>query len=332
MKKTLILTIILTTIWSCKSDHKFPEVKNLSEYKETEILPTLENNISKDKNSVYCATLLFAWEEIRKSIKTPFEIDSQFTDLILFDKSKSNANVLEPEEYTANAKIENEQISLTAEFKKSLPFEFELTDFDDKLVFNGSKVESFGVICNDEDSYENIEVLYYKNDNDFVLKLLLRDREHEIILYKSDMKFETMTEIISEINRNIEKGKSEVNIDTLQWRYYLCDKDEVIIPKLRFNIEANFPKLENNSFKSGDQPYIIKTAQQTTAFLLDEKGAEIKSTSFFIVAKSAQMTFDASRPKKLVFDKPFFLMCKRTDNVNPYFALSINNTELMIKK
>ena len=330
MKKILLLTIILTTIWSCQSDRKFPEVTNLLEYKKTEFLPTLDNNISKDKNSVYCATLLFAWEKLRKSIKTSFEIDSQFTDLILFDKSKSN--VLETEEYTANTKIEDEQISITAEFKKSLPFEFELKDFDDKLVFNGSKVESFGVICNEEDSYENMEVLYYKNDNDFVLKLFLRDREHEIILYKSDMKFETMTGIISEINRNIEKGKSEVYIDSLQWRYYLCDKDEVIIPKLRFNIEANFPKLENNSFKSGDQPYIIKTAQQTTAFLLDEKGAEIKSNSFFIVAKSAQITFDASKPKKLVFDKPFFLMCKRIDNVNPYFALLINNTELMIKK
>jgi len=333
MKKTLILTIILTTIWSCQSDRKFPELKNLSDYKETEFLPTLENTISKDKNSVYCATLLFAWEEIRKSIKTPLEIDKMYPNLILFNSSKSHVNTLESSEYETSAKIENEKISLSAEFEKSLPFVKELTSFTDKLLFNQTKVASFGIICNEDETYENIEILYYKNDDEFVLKLSLRNTENEIILYKSKMKFQLMSEIISEINKNIIVGKNEVNNDAYNWKYNLCDKDEVIVPKLSFNIETNFSNLENNSFNSGGQLFNIETVKQRTAFLLDEKGAEIKSKSFFeAVAVDEPMTYEAPRPKKLIFDKPFFLMIRKTDNINPYLALLIKNTELMMKK
>ena len=60
---TIILTLILTTLFSCKNDREFndrefndrefQEVKKLSEYKNTQFIPTLEHKISNDKNSVY---------------------------------------------------------------------------------------------------------------------------------------------------------------------------------------------------------------------------------------------------------------------------------------
>ena len=42
----IIFTLILTTLFSCKNDRKFPEVKKLSEYKNTQFIPTLEHKIS----------------------------------------------------------------------------------------------------------------------------------------------------------------------------------------------------------------------------------------------------------------------------------------------
>ncbi len=38
------------------------------------------------------------------------------------------------------------------------------------------------------------------------------------------------------------------------------------------------------------------------------------------------------KPKKMVFDKPFLILLKRTDAKNPYFGLWTMNTELMIRE
>gem|GEM_PF-6798589 len=48
----LTLTLILTMIFSCESDRKFPEVKSLSEYKQTSFLPTLEHELPGNKFSL----------------------------------------------------------------------------------------------------------------------------------------------------------------------------------------------------------------------------------------------------------------------------------------
>jgi hypothetical protein len=105
---------------------KFPKVRNLSDFKKTVFLPTLEHPLSKEVNSVYCVTLLYAWDEIRNKIKTPLEIDDSLSDLNLLHNSTSFNNVLEQDEYTVTGSVEGAQIKARAEFRKSLPFETNL--------------------------------------------------------------------------------------------------------------------------------------------------------------------------------------------------------------
>ena len=165
---TLLLAIILTTSFSCKNDRKcsemkktselqktkFPlhyednkklKMKNLSEFNETEFIPTLEHEINSKKNSVYCATLLYAWDEIRKIISDSFEISQQYADLTLLNNSKSFVDVLKSNEYFATVRIDKELIIARAEFGKSLPFEITLQNFKNRLTFCKDKVASFGV-------------------------------------------------------------------------------------------------------------------------------------------------------------------------------------------
>ena len=136
MKKqtVFILILMLTTLYSCKNDRKFPEVKNLSEFKNTQFIPTLEHEISNDINSVYCATLLFAWDEIKRQINSPLIISEEFFDLKLLNQSTSYINVLNTDEYSASGLVEGELISAKAEFKKSLPFESKLQSFKNQLI------------------------------------------------------------------------------------------------------------------------------------------------------------------------------------------------------
>lgn len=330
----IILTLILTTLFSCKNDRKFPEVKKLSEYKNTQFIPTLEHKISNDKNSVYCATLLFAWDEIRKQINSPLTISDEYFDLKLLNKSTSFENVLKSNEYEVSGEVDGELITARAEFNKSLPFELKLQSFKNKLIFDGQKVSSFGVYG--YDSYEQlkiVKIIYYKNDNHFIIKLLPKDKEHEIILFMSEQSFNTIAEMTTEIEKLTEIGMTEIKNEKINWKYFYNEEDIVVIPKFNFNIETNYSTLEGNKFNANKQEFQIERAWQRTAFVLDESGAEIESEAEIEVALEAkEEEYEKPKPKKMIFDKPFLILLKRTDSKNPYFGLWTENTELMTKE
>lgn len=332
--KYFLYIIILTSLFSCKSDKKFTEVKKLSDYKNTQFIPTLENTISNDKNSIYCATLLFAWDEIRKEINSPLTISSEYRELNLLNSSKSFLDVLKNNEYESSIEIDENLIIAKAEFSKSLPFEFKLQSYTNKLVFDNQKVASFGINgYNDYEKLKAIKIIYYKNDNNFIIKLLPKEREHEIILFKTSQSFNSIAEMTSEIKKLTEIGMSEIKNDKINWKYYINEDDKIIIPKINFNIETNYKSLEGNNFNAETQNYIVEKAWQRTALILNESGAEIESDAEIEVAAVEEIIeIEKRQPKKLIFDKPFLILLKRTDAKNPYFGLWTTNTELMIKE
>jgi hypothetical protein len=222
-----------------------------------------------------------------------------------------------------------------AEFNKSLPFDEKLESYDNKLTFDGKKVASFGISGNDDRAQKAVNVLYYNNDSDFIISLLLKDANHEMILYKTDKHFKTLSEALEDINKKIKVGNAEKQTEELSWKYTIRDKDEIIIPKLRFNIETNYSTLEGNKFQSQSRPYEIQEIKQETAFILDEKGAEIKSEAsaeVYVLSNEKIKEEPKRQPKKMIFDKPFFLICKKANSSNPYLGIRIANTELMTKE
>ncbi|WP_375562693.1 hypothetical protein ACE193_09205 [Bernardetia sp. OM2101] len=354
MKSNLILFFfIFLFFFSCKNEdvetesqskevkRDFPKVKKLSEYPKTEFLPTLENKISKDKNAVYCVTLLYAWDEVRKAIKTPLQIQSteNSKDLILLNNSTSFKNVLNDDEYISFGGIKKAdeeflfgRIIARAEFNKSLPFELDLNSFDNELIFKGIKVASFGTFGGGKDTYKTIKILYYKNDNEFVIKLLPKDKQHEILLFKTKKQFKNFAQMNNELEKKKSLGKKERKQESKSWKYYLQDEDEVIIPKFNFNIETNYSNIEGNTITSSNKDYLIELVYQRTAFIFDEKGAKLESEAEIMVAIEDLMEEEKPKPKKMRFDKPFFVLLKKVEATNPYFVLFANNTELMVKE
>ena len=332
-QNAIILTLILTIVYCCKNDRKFPEVKKLSDYKNTQFIPTLEHKISNDKNSVYCATLLFAWDEIRKEINSPLTISDEYFDLKQLNKSTSFENVLKSNEYAVEVAVDGNLIRANAEFNKSLPFELKLQTFKNKLTFDGQKVSSFGVYG--YDSYEQlkiVKIIYFKNDNNFIIKLLPKDKEHEIILFKTDQNFNSIAEMTTEIEKLTEIGKIEKKNEKINWKYFYSEEDIVVIPKFNFNIETNYSKIEGSYFNAGKRNFQVERAWQRTAFILDEMGAEIESEAEVEVTEEFEADYEKPKPKKMIFDKPFLILLKRTESKNPYFGLWATNTELMIKE
>src|SRR5690606_10258402 len=89
MLKKVFLFGLITIVLGCEKERKFPEVKDLSQYPKTEFITTLETKINTNKNSVYCVTMLYAWNEVKNIVNAPFKIDSNFNHLALLNNSTS---------------------------------------------------------------------------------------------------------------------------------------------------------------------------------------------------------------------------------------------------
>jgi hypothetical protein len=329
----LLIIVFLCTLLGCTPvDDKFPQVRMASEFDRTDFVPTLEHKVSASTSSIYCSSFLLAWDELKTEIDAPLQTDSSNTDLLLVDASTSHVNTLKNDEYSADVRIAGDIIIAEAEFKKSLPFDISLNSFDNELVFNNESVKAFGVFGYGKEAYKVIRILYYHDDNNFTIKLIPKDPEHEIILHMTQNPFSTMADLVVDIEQRIKMGNAESRTNRLNWRYNLEEDDEVVIPKISFNIEKNYSTLEGKSFTASGGSYKIETASQRTAFILNEKGAEIESEAGVVAAAdSVAGEVEMPKPKKMRFDKPFFLVLRRVDSANPYFAMWVANTELMVK-
>ena len=328
-----LLVILILISFSCdKSASNFPDKVELSSLKESEFIPTLEHTLPRTKNNIYSAALLLAWNEIRKEIKRPINIDPEYIDLVKINKSDSFRNALLENDYKASGSIHDNFINLKAEFNKSLPFRRSLTSYPDRLTFNKEKVYSFGKVRGGDEAQEVITILYYKNDEKFILKLNPKDSEHEIILSKSTKKLETFANHLDHIEKQIPKGQIEKGKKKTEWKYLLSGFDEVLIPKFSFNIEHNYPSLTGSKIRANGEVLEIETVSQRIAFILDEKGAQIESEAEIDLTTEEEELEEKPRPKKMHFNKPFCIILKRKNSDKPYFAMWVSNSELMQKK
>ena len=310
------------------------EEENLSEYERTQFVSTLESPICSDTNAVYCATLLFAWDEVRKIVGTPLSIPDKYHDLKLLNASTSFRDVLKLGEYEAVGEVKGDYIFTRASFEKKLPFDYKLQKYEHKLKFDGQKVAAFGVEGDDnEDMKQIVEILYYKNDKNFIIKLKPTDKEHEIVLFKTEKKFRTMAEMTAATDSLILLGKKERAVANKKWKYQFLDDDVVMAPDIDFDISTTFDKLVGNLFEANTKTYKILKAWQRTAFKLDEAGAEVKSEAEVVCVLGIEQEEETKpTPKKMIFDKPFFVMLRRADATNPYFCLYVANPELLVKE
>ena len=97
---------------------------------------------------------------------------------------------------------------------------------------------------------------------------------------------------------------------------------------------AGFYELTSGAIASGEntrslgianfQQETMKLAQEAMdRFRLDERGAVLKSEAYHgpVASKGG--------PRQFIFDKPFLILLEREDAAQPYFALWVDNAELL---
>ena len=117
---------------------------------------------------------------------------------------------------------------------------------------------------------------------------------------------------------------------TNRWKYHFKENDRVRIPIIEFNIETKFSEIENSNFSTKNRSFLVETAYQRTAFILNEKGAEVESEAEYAVEEA--ISREVIKPKKMFFNKDYLIFIKRKDSQYPYFAMFVSNSELMNKK
>jgi hypothetical protein len=331
-----ILNFLLLT--SCKNSTKnkwseFPEVINISKLQQTQFAPTLESPIDRNKNVVYAPALLYAWDEVRQKLDGSIKLaDSNSREFKLFNQSTSYKNSLTKDEYSAEAEIISNEIIARAFFNKTLPFPAKLQKIDDGLVFNKAKVAAFGMQSFDEEAVKFTQILYYKEDDHFVLRLIPKDVQHEILLVKGIGNVTTLSEAVKKTNEIIGVGMREKSDPKISWKYSLNEIDIFSIPAIKFNIENDYRDIEGQVFKTDKGNYFVETAYQRTGFILNENGAIAESHALIATTDSAETEPIKIEPKRMIFNKPFFVIVKRRESKNPYFVMYVQNNELLTKQ
>lgn len=188
---------------------------------------------------------------------------------------------------------------------------------DDTFDNSEERVKYFGIgVSTSKDSSKNVEVLFYNSNEDFAIKLKTKENE-EIILYKTsgiDKSFE-------ENYNDIQEFESKYNGEKV-----LQKTDILKIPYIMVNGEINYDELCGRIIKGTDT--YISQALQTIEFNLNNIGGNVKSEAVITGTYGATQ----ETRKEFILNTDFILYLKEKSKDKPYFALKVNNTDVLLKE
>ena len=237
--------------------------------------------------------------KIQNGIKQKFNEDSNLIDRI--DWNDSNGYVL--------------YAMLKKEFNFLEPFSTAMGS----MTFNNSepRIKCFGVdSSNNPIASKNVEVLFYNSEDDFAIKLKTKEGE-EVILYKTTGENKSFEENYKEIK------KQQINYSG---KNTFEENDILRIPFIKVNDEINYDELCGREIKNSN--YYIKQALQTIDFELNNVGGSVKSEALI---DATQKTW-TEKSRKMIFDSDFILYLKEESKEQPYFALKVDNTDILLEE
>ncbi len=197
---------------------------------------------------------------------------------------------------------------------------FEFIDAFDRVenaIFgnNEQKIKYFGINnASDEKLNNNVEVLFYNNENDFAIKLKTKENE-EIILYRieENNSFDKYYENLEKNTAKYIGSKEFKNVDVLK------------IPYITIDTTINYDEL-CGKYIEGENSLYIQNALQNVRFNMNESGGTLHSEA---AIKGEVNSFVSEKPRNFSFDKQFVLFLKEKDKQKPYMSLKVDNIEIL---
>jgi hypothetical protein len=285
-------------------------------YSRSQIVPNMLTPVDASKNVAFSASFTLTWNEMKKQIGAP--INNKAKAVKWMNDSPVSGDILGPKEFKRDVKMDGGNITILVNFQKELGFDVPMQPLKDPFDFNGKAVKAFGMEDYDPEIIGQSHLIYYRDEDHFVMSLDSKDKSSDIILAKGFNKGAQLHVILQQIQGAIRKGTKIKEFASLK------------IPVLKFQEEEHFKELEGIDFKAKGNAYNIKTARQKTFFTLDQEGAKIvDSAASEVVVAAALDSGEVMRPPNLIFNKPFVVMLQKKKSNFPYFMLKVENDEIM---
>ena len=327
-----------------------------TELQRTYITPHLEHKIKKGKNVLWCTTFQIAWNELCKLNGEPIQMANAPEMVSILNKQSVTRTDLDEASYIAMAGIMGDGIitriekALEEKFHgqsspnvvlpilkqtltgfwitycylfKHLPFRYDFDRLPQGLNFSRDKVQCFGFdrkwVQHTSGLVGQVRVRDYRNPDDFIIELITQSKTDRLILAKIHPET-TLSQTIMTVQKRLTRGK----------RASIVPQSSLMVPVLNFDLLRSFTELYGKPIRSNNPniagtPFVV--ALQQIRFRFDEKGAVLKSEAGGAGGGGSPKK---PRPLNLIFNKPFLIMIKKTDAEMPYFALWVDNTELLV--
>lgn len=207
---------------------------------------------------------------------------------------------------------------------KHLEFAKHFERLDEALPFGEKKVSAFGLAeykPAHEAIFPQVSILEYNGPDDFIIELKSKAEEDQLILAKirpSGTLGETVEDVLARIGSATPTP--------------MVSGDVLAVPRFNFDLTRIYTELTNRLLVVKNpkvaKDLLLLSAIQNIRFQVDEKGVRLRSeshTSFGCAARVEPQT-----QHYLILDKPFLVMMKRVDADAPYFALWVDNAELLV--
>lgn len=330
ISKILIIIICMSVILTGVVYATTHIIKKFNTNHNITMNPTYESTLDKNTiNNLWVGTLDLAWKDLEEKIgKDKIELKENIEIANKLNASKFSKDMLDSNDYIINVERTcTNGYKIDATLNKQLNFleTFDNFSSDYNWTFGDSEelIKYFGINnASSENMNKNVEVLFYNRkgykpqNNDFAVKLKTKEGD-EIILYRTDDN-KTFEEYYNDIKykTNAYTGKREFSKD-----------DELIVPYVRVNGMISYDELYEKEIKNTNGLYIYDVIQNVN-FSLNEKGCNLSSKATMVTEYMGV----SDKSRYCYFKDKFVIFMKETNSDNPYFALKVDNSEILEKK
>ena len=331
VSKVVVILLVTTVVLSGMVYAVTQIYKQFNTNHKITMNPTYNSTLDENTiNNLWVGTLDLAWKDLEEKInKDKIELENVNLQIVEeLNNSTFTKEMLDPKDYEINVeRTVTDGYKIDAKLNKELNFLEVFDNFSidyNRWTFGNDEeyIKYFGINnASSEALNKNIEVLFFNRDEnkatseDFAIKLKTKEGD-EIILYRTDenKSFEQYYQDIQN-KSNEYTGSRTFNED-----------DELRIPYVRINGMIAYNELYGNVIKDTGGLYFTDVIQDIN-FSLNEKGCNLSSQATMVT----EYLSESLESKYCYFDDTFIIFMKESNCDNPYFALKVDNSDILEK-
>lgn len=323
---------------------------------QTVVVPTLDTPIPEGKSAIWCASFQMAWNKMKSKVAMgPIQFKDKNETADRLNSSAASEKDLPPGSYYANSGLVKDGIieTIRKEMKEKFPevpvpvfatdavvafewlqtsLKFEHPFLEDSVAFvaaNGksSLMKGFGR-TGDRHVRSQAELLFLaangKPADGFSLLFRAIPQTIEIrisVIPRPKDLVGGLREIASRAADKEQRGSADRGIERLA------------VPGMDWNIEHRFTELEKLPINNLSVPNSwLEPAYQRNSFRLDRFGVELKSEAKMEEKKDEEKKRVRQKPVPILVDQPYLLELRLYGRDHPFFAMWVDNAELMQPK